>query len=160
MSGLPHISEDLSELIAALNSHMVEFLIVGAHALAQYVQPRYTSDLDLFLDRSPDNIERLSEALRDFGLPVDEEAMKGMTSERRVMIIIGHEPNRVDFLNFLTGLEFKDAYAAREYREIGGILAPHLSKSDLIKSKRATGRPQDLLDAESLIQSCTRDQAE
>lgn len=153
MPGQPLISEDLSELISILNSHQIEFMVVGAHALGQYTEPRFTSDLDLFLRKTEENMQRLADALAEFGMPIDRESLKGMIEKDRAMIIIGAPPNRVDFLNFLTGLDFDDAYPRTEIRSIGSTKAPFISKQDLITAKRAVGRPKDLADLAALMET-------
>lgn len=88
--------------------------------------------------------------MKAFGLPIDEAELEKMTSDNRVMMILGHEPNRVDFLNFLTGINFQEAYSRRIHRRIGAIEAHHICQTDLILTKKAVGRPRDLLDLESL----------
>lgn len=91
--------------------------------------------------------------MKAFGLPIDEAELEKMTSDNRVMMILGQEPNRVDFLNFLTGINFQEAYSRRIHRRIGATEAPHICRNDLILTKKAIGRPRDLLDLESLDKS-------
>lgn len=88
--------------------------------------------------------------MKAFGLPIDEAELEKMTSDSRVMMILGNEQNRVEFLNFLTGISFQEAYSRRIHRRIGATEAPHICRTDLILTKKAVGRPRDLLDLESL----------
>ena len=88
--------------------------------------------------------------MKAFWRPIDEAELEKMTSDNRVMMILGNEQNRVEFLNFLTGISFQEAYSRRIHRRIGATEAPHICRTDLILTKKAVGRPRDLLDLESL----------
>ncbi len=142
--------DDLRELIEALLSQNVEFLVVGAHALAFYGRPRFTEALDLFLRRSSTNEENLLRALHAFGLPVAPEAIDRLMNEERQMIVLGHEPNAVDMLTFLDGVEFESAWENRVSGQLGGISVYFISKQDFIRTKTASDRPKDRLDLELL----------
>lgn len=146
MPGSLPISEDLSELLSLLNSHEVEFLVVGAHALAFHGVPRFTEDIDIFVEKSRLNIERLASALEKFGVTVPENSRDQMATKERGVLFIGKKPNRADFLNFLDGLEFDTAARSA----LSGILADQpvrfLSLNDYIATKRASGRPKDQAD--------------
>ena len=98
MPGSNPISEDLNELIKLLINHKVEFLIVGAHALAFYVPPRFTEDLDVLVRRTETNGKRLQGALSEFGIPISDEARDELILSDKKMIILGAKPNRVDLL--------------------------------------------------------------
>jgi predicted nucleotidyltransferase len=143
MRGYPPISEDLSVLLSLLNSHGVEFIVVGAHALAFHGVPRFTEDIDFFVAKSKQNIDRLSQALQDFGVTVPECSREEMVSRDRGVIFIGHKPNRADFLNFLDGVEFASAAESK----VPGILADQpvnfISLEDYVATKKASGRPKD-----------------
>lgn len=144
--------DDLKELIEALLSHHVEFLVVGAHALAFYGRPRFTEDLDLFLRRSKANEAALLSALHEFGLPVKPEAVSRLMTLERQMIVLGHEPNAVDILTFLDGVDFESSWDNRVSGEIGGLTVSFISKEDYIRTKKASGRPKDLRDLEMLAE--------
>jgi len=146
MPGYPPISEDLSELIALLNSHGVDFLVVGAHALAFHGLPRFTEDIDFFLSRRRENIERLASALKEFGLEVSRLSQDEMVSKDRGVIFIGHKPNRADFLNFLDGVNFEEAAESKVAGELAGQPVFFISLQDYVATKRASGRPKDLGD--------------
>ena len=143
MRGYPPISEELSELLSLLNSHRVDFIVVGAHALAFHGIPRFTEDIDFFVAKSKQNIDRLAQALQEFGVTVPESSRDEMVSRDRGVIFIGHKPNRADFLNFLDGVEF----GAAALSKLPGILADQpvnfISLKDYVATKKASGRPKD-----------------
>jgi hypothetical protein len=125
------------------------YLAVGGFAVAVHGTPRYTKDLDLWIEVSPDNAARLVAAIEEFGF-----ASLGLCVEDfldpDVVIQLGYEPNRVDFLTKLTGVEFADAYPARTSLTIQGIDIPVIDRASLIANKRALGRLHDLDDVKDL----------
>jgi len=143
------VPKDLSEFIALLNSHGVEFLVVGAHALAYHGHPRYTGDLDLLVRPALENATKLERALVAFsfgslGLKAADFIVPGH------VIQLGVAPNRIDLLTSLTGVTFEEAWSSRAEGYLGGAAAPSLSREMLIKNKLATGRKQDAADVEAL----------
>jgi hypothetical protein len=142
------VQDDLKELIESLQSHHVEFLIVGAHALAAYGRPRYTQDIDIFLRRSHENAIALVAAFSHFGIPISIEAALNLMSQDRQMIVLGRKPSSVDLLNFLDGVEFEEAWRNKTKGQVFGVETWIIGKSDFIKTKIATGIPKDLLDLE------------
>src|SRR2546421_4222787 len=107
MPGLTPLSDDLKELIGSFQSQGVEFLVVGAHALAFHARPRFTEDLDLFLRRTAGNATRVRKALDAFGFSLTDEAEQRLATDPRGMIVLGRKPHQVDLLNFLDGVEFE-----------------------------------------------------
>ena len=146
MPGYPPISEDLSELVSLLNSHEVEYIVVGAHALAFHGVPRFTEDIDFFIARTQENILRLASALRAFGVTVPPQSQEELLSRERGVIFIGHKPNRADFLNFLDGVEYQSADRSKLTGSIAGQPVFFLSLDDYIATKKASGRPKDKSD--------------
>ncbi|MHB8637379.1 MAG: nucleotidyl transferase AbiEii/AbiGii toxin family protein [Fimbriimonadaceae bacterium] len=157
MRGSPQINEDLSELISLLKSHHVEFIVVGSHALAFHGVPRFTEDIDFFIRRSEENISRLAEALAEFGIPVADNAKVEMLIKPRGVIFIGHKPNRADFLNFLDGVEFQDAWTRRLPGQLADVEVSFLSLSDYQATKEASGRAKDAADLVLLRATLARD---
>ena len=157
MRGSPQISEDLSELIGLLKSHDVEFIVVGAHALAFHGVPRFTEDIDFFIARTEGNVSRLAEALAVFGVPLDAAARDDMVAKPRGVIFIGHKPNRADFLNFLDGVEFESAWQRRVTGPLAGVEVCFLSIEDYQATKKASGRPKDAADLALLRATIDRD---
>ena len=150
MTGPQNLSDDLSELIGLFLFHRVEFIVVGAHALALYSRPRFTEDLDLFIRRSDENCLRLQKALQEFGIDLPSSARLQLSKDRRAMIVLGAKPNQVDILNFLDGVEFEPALKNGQVSKLGGMDVVFLSLSDVIATKTATGRPKDIDDLNRL----------
>ena len=143
------LHKDLSQFLSGLNSNNVEYLIVGAYAVAFYGVPRFTGDLDIFAGSRRENAVRLAAALHDFsggGLALDPQAF---TIPNR-MFRFGSPPLRIDVMNAITGVEFDGAYQRRVEGLIGGTVANFISVEDLIANKVSTGRPKDLIDVEYL----------
>ena len=143
------LSRDLSELLKCLLARDVRFLVIGGHAVSFHGYPRFTKDLDIWVERDPSNASRIVEALRDFGFDFEGLCPEMFLQESR-MTQIGREPNRVDILHTIKGVDFADCHSRRCHAIIGGTPIPLISKDDLIANKRATGRPQDIADASEL----------
>lgn len=143
------VPKDLREFIESLNSHGVEYLIVGAHALAFHGFPRYTGHVDLLLRSTPDNAARVEKVLIAFSFAsLGLSATDFLQPERVVQL--GLAPSRIDLLTSLTGVTFEDAWDKRVSGELDGLPVAFLSRETLIKNKRATGRTQDAADVENL----------
>lgn len=143
------LSPDLREFIELLNSHGVEFLVVGAHALAWHGLPRYTKDIDFFIQPTPANAAALMQVLEDFGFgALSLKADDFLQSEQ--VIELGREPNRIDLLTGLSGVAWAECWASRVEGEMDGLPVNFLGRELYIKNKLASGRPQDLADAQRL----------
>ncbi len=144
------MNDDLKELLRSLQSHDVEFLVIGAHALARHGVSRYTEDVNIWVRRSVVHAERLRDALADFGTPIGEDGARRFSQEDRQMIRLGSPPQMVDILNFAGSKPFEEVYA----RKVGGLFMDldldFPSLEDLIEMKKASGRPQDLVDVAKL----------
>src|SRR3990172_4266524 len=140
---------DFRDLFAELNIAGVEYLLVGGHALAIHAEPRFTKDLDIWVNARPDNASRAHAALGRFGAPLDQLSPADLT-KAGIVFQIGIQPNRIDILTSIDGVEFADAWPARVTATYGGEAVPVISRHHLIANKRACGRPQDLVDAELL----------
>ena len=143
------LQRDLREFIESLNSHGVEYLIVGAYALAFHGVPRSTGDIDILVRASPENAARIERVLVDFSF-----ASLGLSAadfvEADQVIQLGHPPNRLDLLTSITGVGFDEAWKGRVAAQLHGIPVHVLGRECLIRNKRATGRPRDLADLEAL----------
>ncbi|PYV30505.1 MAG: hypothetical protein DMG22_20155 [Acidobacteria bacterium] len=143
------LPEDWRGFIESLNLSGVEYLIVGAVALAHHGFPRYAGALDVFVRNTPENAQRLEAALARFGFgSVGLKAADFVNSYQ--VIQLGVAPNRVDLLTSLTGVTFEDAWAGRVEGDLGGIRANFIGRQTLIENKQATGRPQDHADLDAL----------
>lgn len=138
--------EDLRELLELLTSHNVQFLVIGAHALAHHGHPRATKDVDLWLCRDPDNAKRLAEALEAFGAPIGQAGAEAFSSADRKIIRLGVPPQMVDLLNFAGRTDFQTVWEGRVEGELLGVRLHFPSRTALIEMKRTAGRPQDLVD--------------
>ena len=143
------LQKDLREFIESLNSRHVEYLIVGAFALAFHGIPRFTGDIDILVRRSPENAARIEEVLVQFSF-----ASLGLSAadfiEADQIIQLGHPPNRIDLLTSITGVEFEDAWDGRVAGSLHGVPVSFISRQCLIQNKRATGRTRDIADLEAL----------
>jgi hypothetical protein len=143
------LQKDLREFIELLSALEVRFVVVGAFAVAYHGYYRYTSDIDLFIDRSDENAERIQAAIDQFGFS-DLNIAKQDFTEADQVIQLGVSPNRIDLMTFLTGVTFAEAWAERAYGNLDGLNVPFISKEMLKQNKMACGRLQDLADAEHL----------
>jgi hypothetical protein len=143
------LEPDFRDVLSAFNDACVEYLVVGAFALAGHGIPRATGDLDFWIRVSPDNADRVVRALTAFGAP-SHLAMKEAFLAPDMVVQIGVEPVRIDILTSISGVEFDDAYRARLTADVDGVALPILSLDHLIQNKLAAGRKQDLVDVEQL----------
>jgi hypothetical protein len=143
------LAPDFSEFAACANARDVRYLIVGGYAVAFHGHPRYTKDLDVWIDRTKENAERLVAALADFGFDALALQTKDFLEPERV-VQLGYPPLRIDLLTSVTGVEFEGCYERRVMQEVEGVALPFINLDDLIANKRANGRHQDLADLEKL----------
>ena len=144
------MSHDFRDLLAGFNVHNVEYLVVGAHALAAHGHVRATEDLDIWVRPEPENAKRVLTALRAFGAPLHDLTEKDLTAPG-VVFQIGVAPLRINVLTAIDGVEFDEAWPSRFNTQFADQPITVLSKEHLIKNKRATGRTQDLADVERLV---------
>ena len=143
------LERDLREFIELLNAHRVRYLVVGAHALAFHGRPRYTADIDFFVDSSPENAQRISDTLQEFGL-VDIGVSSADFTASDLIVQLGIEPNRVDIMTSISGVTFNEAWKSRMAGELDGLPVQFISKELLKRNKAAVGRKQDLADLDYL----------
>jgi len=147
---LAKLQTDLKEFIELLNSHSVEYLLVGGHAVAFHGHPRYTGDIDFFIRATPANVRRLLTALSEFGfggLGIREQDLL----EPKRILQLGHPPNRIDILNSITDVDFDSAWASRIESTMDGQRVIIIGWNELLRNKKAAGRPKDLADVEKLL---------
>jgi predicted nucleotidyltransferase len=152
---LAQLQTDLSEFVELLNSRKVEYLVVGGHAVAFHGHPRFTGDIDFFVNASRENAERVVNVLAslgfgDLGITVDD-----LTAPDRV-VQLGRPPNRIDLLTTISGVSFGDAWIARAPGDLGGHPVNFLGWDDLIRNKTASGRDKDQLDVKTLLKIAAR----
>ncbi len=142
-------SKDFEELFACLRDRSVRAIVVGAHAVAFHAKPRYTKDVDVLVEPSPANAERLLLALDDFGFGSLDLTVEDFSSSGKI-VQLGFEPNRVDFITSLGSVSFETAWAGRVEGRYGNQDVFFLGLDELILAKEDAGRPQDLADLDWL----------
>jgi len=152
----PSLPLDFVDLLAAFGNAEVRYLIIGGYAVGYHDRPRTTKDLDILLDPAPDNIRRACRALLEFGAHVDIAAHLEAAVDDEV-VWMGHPPVRVDFLKDAPGVDFAEAWGRRVAGVWNGVPVNVISRDDLIRSKRASGREQDLIDARNLERAGPRE---
>ncbi len=143
------LSPDYKDILSGFIEERVDYLVVGAYAVASHGLPRATGDLDLWVRADPENAHRVWRALAQFGAPVTDLAESEL-SHPGLVFQIGVEPSRIDILTSIDGVEFDDAWKARLELEIDGLRIHVIGRTHLIANKRAVGRPQDLADVARL----------
>lgn len=143
------LNQDFKEFIRSLNDNQVRYLIVGGYAVALHGHPRYTKDLDIWIEMSARNAEQVVKALSQFGFEsLDLEPADFLVPDQ--IIQLGYAPNRIDLLSTLPGVEFSTCYKSRVEIDIDGVTVPFIDLKNLKKNKQAAGRLQDLADLENL----------
>jgi hypothetical protein len=143
------INRDFMKLLRAFERVDARYLLVGAFAVEYHGQPRTTRHMDLWLDDSAENMERVYRALADFGAP--PIAVDHLNAALPLEVVwLGVPPNRIDLAKGVRGLSFTDAWERRETTALEGIHVNVIGRRDLIVTKRECGRAKDLADAEAL----------
>lgn len=146
------VNSDFSDLLNLFKANNVKYMVIGGYAVVQYTEPRFTKDLDLWISTQPDNAEAVFAALKEFGAPLEGMSPKDF-SEEGYFYQMGVPPVRVDILMGIPGVQFDEAWERRVEVQFDDVSVTIISREDLIQAKRAAGRPQDLLDADSLEQA-------
>ena len=143
------LNPDFKEFFQLLNANKVHYLIIGGYAVAYHGYPRYTRDVDIWIWVNPENAARVLKTLGDFGF-----ASLGLKAsdflEPETIIQLGYAPNRIDLIMGAPGVKFEECYSTRVEEVIDGITLNFIDLENLKKSKKASGRPQDLADIENL----------
>ncbi len=143
------LPRDLIDLLAAFADAKVDLVIAGGHAVAFHAVPRATKALDILLASTPGNLDRAADALDRFGAPRNVvEATRGMGEDD--IVYLGQPPQRTDLLRRIDGISTEDVYAHAIATSFGGVGVKIIARNDLIVNKRASGRPQDMLDVAAL----------
>jgi hypothetical protein len=144
------LTSDFSDLLRLFEDWEIRYLVVGGYAVMAYTEPRFTKELDVWIDRAPDNVKKVFAALAQFGA-----SLSGCTetdfSTADMVYQIGVPPIRIDILTSITGVAFADAWRERERRLFQGREVWFIGREHLLINKQGTGRPRDLIDAEELL---------
>jgi hypothetical protein len=144
-----NLPQDFKELLALLAENHVEYVIVGGYAMAFYGVPRYTGDIDILINSTPDNIQRLITALNSFGFASLNFSVEDFSNPDQV-VQLGYPPLRVDILSAIDGVDWESVYPCREKCVIDGLNVSFIGKTQLVENKKASGRSKDLSDIKSL----------
>jgi hypothetical protein len=143
------MNSDFIELLNLFNANEVKYLIVGGVAFIFHAEPRYTKDLDIWVKADDTNAAAIYKCLREFGAPL-AGVVEADFANSELFYQMGRPPGRVDILMSIEGVEFDDAWSRRVEAKVEDIPVTFVSKDDLIASKLASGRPQDLNDVRVL----------
>lgn len=144
------MSPDFKDMLKLFEENDVDYLIVGGYAVIRYTQPRYTKDIDLWIRPSPENARKVAAAFREFGIPMMEVSESDL-AEEGLQYMVGLPPNAIDFLTTIKGVDFDEAWKKKRIFETSHGRLLYLGVSDLVASKRALGRPQDLADIDEIL---------
>ncbi len=147
--------QNFKDLLSAFHAHGVKYLVVGGYAVIFHAQPRSTKDIDLLIQTDSENARAIYAALADFGLPMGEIRAEDF-AEKGSFFRFGYEPQTVDILPEVPGVSFEEAWQRRISGTVDpatGLTAFFMSAEDLIASKLASGRPQDLADVDAIRRS-------
>jgi hypothetical protein len=146
----PKLHPDLKEFLCCLADHRVRFVVLGGHVLATLGRPRYTDDLDVLVEPTKANATRLAKALTAFGYAELGTQASAHFAQPERMATLGRPPVAIDILSSTPGITFRDAWTGRQRLSIDGRPIAFLGLAEFVKTKRACGRPKDLLDLELL----------
>lgn len=150
------LPNDWIEFVDCLNANGVDYLVVGAFALAFHRLPRTTGDIDFWIDPTPENAERAVKALDDFGF-----GSLGVTAndlaKKDMILQMGYPPGRIDLMTSIDGVGFDDAWNHRVQGRLGGKEVNFLGREQLLRNKLATGRAKDQADAQDLQKQIERE---
>jgi len=143
------VEKDYKEFLSLLNKHNVKYCIIGAFAVAFYVKPRYTKDIDILVEPSKDNAQKILKVLEEFGFGELSLSLEDLMREGNILQL-GYEPLRIDLLNKLEGFQFQDIWQSKTTGDYGSEKVYFIGLDDLIKNKKMSGRPSDKVDIELL----------
>jgi hypothetical protein len=143
------IQKDYKELLESFNGHKVEYMIVGAYALAFHGVPRFTGDIDIFVRPSSQNAQRVLSSLVDFGFDSLKLTVDDFQNPNSV-VQLGTPPVRIDLITAITGVTWEEADGGKQAGLYGNVPVCFLGREQYIANKRATGRQKDLADLEAL----------
>ncbi|CAN5294622.1 nucleotidyl transferase AbiEii/AbiGii toxin family protein [soil metagenome] len=150
-----NLNKDFLDFIELLNQHKTAYMVVGGYAVGLHGYPRYTGDLDIWIEKTEENVDRLLMVIKDFGGPLAEIdkklLMKNATKQNPSPgISFGREPIRIEVITQIDGVLFSECTERAMTKEIAGVPLRYIHYNDLIKNKLSTGRSKDIVDIEEL----------
>ena len=143
------VEKDFEEFVGLLNKFNVEYMIVGAYALALYSRPRNTGDIDVFINSSSKNAKQIIKVIEEFGFENAGIEENDFITRGRI-VQLGVSPVRIDIINEIDGIKFLDAYKRKEIFQFGNVSANFISRQDIIANKKASNRKKDQGDLDEL----------
>ena len=143
-----HLAPDFNEFCALLSARSVEFVVIGAHALAFHGAPRFTGDLDILVRPTEENGRRLLAAIADFGFPTAPVTPPDVAGKK--VIEMGVPPVQIHVMSAIDGVTWDDVWSTREAGTLGPNAVAFIGRECFLRNKRAAGRPKDLADIEAL----------
>jgi hypothetical protein len=149
------VNQDFSDLFSALNAAEARYLVVGGYAFSYHAEPRYTKDLDIWVEPTESNADAVWRSLAAFGAPTAMISVADLCAPGMVFQI-GVPPNRIDLVTSIDGVSFQECWNGRVQTVYAGVPIQLIGKAELIRNKTAAGRPQDLVDVERLTRRWDR----
>lgn len=143
------LNQDFKEFIQSLNDNNVRYLVIGGYAVAYHGHPRYTKDIDIWIEVNPENAANMVKALDDFGFSSLGLKVEDFLDLGEV-IQLGYPPSRIDIVTAPDGVDFAACFSSRVAAKIDGVIVNFIDLENLKRNKRASGRNQDLADVENL----------
>ena len=143
------VQQDFKDVLALFNAHKVDYIIVGAHALAYHGAPRFTGDIDIFVRPDLENAQRILNALEEFGFDSLDLKPEDFTKHNNI-VQLGVAPVRIDIITSLNGVSWEETAAGRVTGTYGDIEVHYIGKEQFILNKQALGRKKDLADLEAI----------
>lgn len=143
------VEKDYEEFLELLNKNNVRYCIIGSFALAIHAKPRYTKDMDILLELEEENAAAVIQALREFGFKSPDLSEKDFLIQDQI-IQLGYEPVRIDLITSVVGCTFNEIWENKVRARYGRVYTYFIGKQQLIKTKQASGRKQDLADLQLL----------
>jgi hypothetical protein len=152
------MNSDFKDLLLHFNNKNIKYLVVGGYAVIKHGAPRFTGDIDVWIDTEEQNAKRVYQALVDFGAPVSTLTYKDFMAEG-FFFQMGIPPNRIDILMSLKDMSFKECFENKVFSKLDIGEVPFISKPDLIKAKKIAARPKDLADVYELEKTMERSES-
>ncbi|MDD5678766.1 MAG: hypothetical protein PHW60_12385 [Kiritimatiellae bacterium] len=157
VANIMEVQPDFRDLLALLNAHKVEYLIVGGYALAFHGAPRFTGDLDIFVRPDSNNAQRVLDALAAFGFRFPNLTARDFQDPNKV-VQLGVPPVRIDLITSISGVSWEEAEASKEPGIFGNVPVCYIGRQQYLANKRAAGRKKDLADIEALGENTDAEQ--
>lgn len=151
------MNQDFQDLLRELSETGARFLVVGAYALAAHGSPRATGDIDVWVEPTEANAQLVYAALQAFGAPLHDLTVDDLSTPG-IVFQMGLPPRRIDVLTQISGVDFEEAWPNRTKARFGEIDVFVIGAEEFIRNKRASGRPKDLVDADTLAELVDHDQ--